>query len=315
MRSVFGLTALVSLGVLVGSTGARSEAATLASGAAEGFLGYWEVVVDFQGQELNVSLDYLDEDGQLVVVLDSSQGTQRITEITKSDETLRLVFESEFGNMSLDTKLEGDEIVGTFHFGDIEAALRGGRSERSEESTAESGSDGILSRGDPKTELQIGERSIAIRFPRPLSAPELFPIEGQSGASVLRYLHSAAVRLRTDYSLRFSDALVEAGNFAPDYPGVYSLWLVRQGTAWALHVNEEGDIWGTQHDPARDIATIELEVRALPEAADASEWFLEKTDEGGRLRVVWQEWEMVARFELVEPEPGAAAAFEQTPRD
>jgi len=109
------------------------------------------------------------------------------------------------------------------------------------------------------------------------------------------------LRLRVTRSgADFADTVVEAGNVAPDYPGVYSLWLKRMGEDWSLVFNREGDIWGTQHDPAFDVAEIDLEVQLLDSPVEELDWKLEEADDGGRLRVLWDRYELSASFETVD---------------
>ena len=75
---------------------------------------------------------------------------------------------------------------------------------------------------------------------------------------VLALTQAAVIRLRTETPLRFGDTQVPTGNLAPDFPGAYGLWLKKTGSAWRLVFNNEPDSWGTQHDPAFDVAEIDL---------------------------------------------------------
>ena len=61
--------------------------------------------------------------------------------------------------------------------------------------------------------------------------------------------------------------------------------------------NEEGDVWGTMHDPAKDVVEVPLETAKL----DAPKEELEVTltaegDKAGVLRIAWGDTAWSAKF-------------------
>lgn len=296
------LAVLLAVAVMAATAAAQAPATALAAGDAQGYLGGWKIAMDFMGQELEMSIEFLDEDGLLVALLRSPQGEQRITDIVPQDEGLRLLFESQFGEMSIDTHLDSDELVGVFRIpaASIEADFQGVRGE-ADVVLAGGGAGSLFGKPSPRTRLEIGEESVVIRFPDPDSAgAHLTTAPGGGEGHELHFTSASAVQLRTDLSLRFAETVIEAGNVAPDYPGVYSLWLKRVGEEWSLVFNREGDVWGTQHDPAFDVAEIDLESQILDAPVEDLEWKLEETDGGGSLRVVWDRYELSTSFEPVD---------------
>ena len=298
-RSFEMLLVVVTMAVTVA---AQEPDAALTAGDAQEYLGGWSLTLDFGGQEIKMSVEFLDEDGLLVAMLRSPQGNQRITEILAEDQGLQLLFESNFGKMSIDARLENDELLGVFRIptASLEADFRGVRGEV-DVVLAGGGAGGLFGSPAPRTRLEIDEQAIVIRFPDPERASaQLMPVPGGGEGQELHFTGSSAVQLRTDLSLRFADSVIEAGNLATGYPGVYSLWLKRVGEEWSLVFNREGDIWGTQHDPAFDVAEVPLEFQLLDAPVENLKWKLKEADGGGRLLVSWDRFELSASFETVE---------------
>jgi hypothetical protein len=105
------------------------------------------------------------------------------------------------------------------------------------------------------------------------------------------------MKLFTDLDLVFGTTKVAAENIAPDYPGVYGLWLKKIGDGWRLVFNQEGDVWGTMHDPAKDVVDIPLEVAKLETPQDELKVTLDADgDKAGVLRIAWGDTAWSARF-------------------
>ena len=304
MRFLASTTVVAAFAVWAAATPllSQEEAPTLPVDQAKEFMGTWDVAMSLGGDEVKLSISFEDEDGFVVVVLDSPQGSQRITDISPLGEGLELRFEAGFGEMSIETRVEAGELLGALKIesAGINADLHGVRA-AADVVRASSGSGSLFGRAAPKTRLRIDGKVISIRYPDSASAgPQLAPTQGDSSAEELRFTQSAAIQLRTDLSLQFGDTVIKTGNFSPNYPGVYSLWLQRVDDDWTMVVNEEGDIWGTQHEPEFDVAEIPLQVELVDPAAEKLEWKLERTDNGGVIKVFWQQYALQATFALLE---------------
>jgi hypothetical protein len=83
-------------------------------------------------------------------------------------------------------------------------------------------------------------------------------LESTADGEIVELSGGAALRLRSEVSLRFGDTLIPTDNLAPNFPGSYALWLKAVDDGWRLVFNHEADSWGTQHDPAFDAAEIDL---------------------------------------------------------
>ena len=115
--------------------------------------------------------------------------------------------------------------------------------------------------GNRKTVTQTfpGGRTVEVAFGVPKTGGrEYAEMESLAPGKVVRFFDAAAIKLTTELDLLFGETRVRAANVAPSYPGVYSLWLERTGEGWRLVFNEKADVWGTQRDPAADVAQVPL---------------------------------------------------------
>jgi hypothetical protein len=90
-----------------------------------------------------------------------------------------------------------------------------------------------------------------------------------------------ATQLTTDRDLMIGDTRVPAG--------AYSLWTIPRPEGWTLILNRQTGQWGTDHDPAQDLARIPM--RSEP-AGDRLERFtitLEPEGEDGRIALMWDD--------------------------
>ena len=130
-----------------------------------------------------------------------------------------------------------------------------------------------------------------------VGSPDRASFEQTADGAVFEYPGARCMKLFTDLDLAFGETKVAAENLAPDYPGVYGLWLKKAGDGWRLVFNEEGDVWGTMHDPAKDVVEVPLETAKL----DAPKEELEVTltaegDKAGVLRIAWGDTAWSAKF-------------------
>ena len=52
-------------------------------------------------------------------------------------------------------------------------------------------------------------------------------------------------------------------------------------------INSQTGQWGTDHDPAKDLYTIDMHVSALPQPVERFTISVEPSDQGGTLRLDW----------------------------
>ncbi len=115
---------------------------------------------------------------------------------------------------------------------------------------------------------------------------------------VLRFLDHPATKLRTEVDLSAGDARVSTANAAPDFPGLYSLWIRRTKGGWELVFNEHVDVWGSQHDASADVTSVPLTYSSAETPSDTFEGALAETEDGVEVRFVWGSHQWSARLQV-----------------
>lgn len=296
--STFGIAAVLALAGL-----AAAEApvpSTLATSDAERFVGDWTLSFTTPGGPMQLGLSVVDLEGFLGATLDAeTQPEPRAldTIVKLPDESVDFVFEMPFGEQKLTMHLTLKESAGQ---------LTGTLSEQNKIfSTPVAGEKGkfevsAAKRASPtEAQIRFGDKKVRITFGNLSVSGEDFPkLADVAEGEVFRFVGSRATKLFTDADLMFGDTLIKTANISPDYPGVYSLWLKRTTQGWTLVVNDQPDIWGTQHDPAHDVAEIPL---AATESASAQEEFIVTIDSqatGGVVRLAWGNTEWSTPFSV-----------------
>ena len=115
-------------------------------------------------------------------------------------------------------------------------------------------------------------------------------VEHEQG--LLEFQTFAAIKLRTEADVVVGDLEVPAGNVSPGFAGLYSLWLrLDDDGQWVLIVNHEPDVWGTMHDPAKDLGETPLEHSIVDGAKSRLTIDIEppEGDAPGALKLSWGE--------------------------
>ena len=121
--------------------------------------------------------------------------------------------------------------------------------------------------------------------------------EALEAGEVSAWQSAKAIKLMAHVSLSFGDVAVPYGNHSPNYPGVYSLWPKRTADGWSLVFNSEGDIWGTQRDPAADVAEVPLEHSRADEPTEKLTVEFLEVEPGAVLRIAWGDHQFLAALE------------------
>lgn len=109
-----------------------------------------------------------------------------------------------------------------------------------------------LTRGTAKMPENEG---VQIDYPTlPVTSSDFRSIDALTTGGVLKYAGSAAMRLRTEVPLRFGALTLPPGNVAPQYAGLYGMWLKKTAGGWRLVFTHQPDVWGTQFDAAAVVA-------------------------------------------------------------
>jgi hypothetical protein len=106
---------------------------------------------------------------------------------------------------------------------------------------------------------------------------------------------NAATTLVVSADVRIGDTLIPRGT--------YTLFTIPEQGRWTLIVNRQTGQWGTQYDPARDLARIPMRVSALRSPVET---FTVKLEPGAGGATLALEWERTRAFVPVRPAREAA---------
>jgi hypothetical protein len=99
---------------------------------------------------------------------------------------------------------------------------------------------------------------------------------------------NAATQFKTDKALDFGGTIVPAG--------FYTLWTIPAAGGWKFIINSETGQWGTEHKPDKDLYTLDMQVRTLPQAVESFTISIVPTPQGGLLNLDWDTTQASAAF-------------------
>ena len=264
------------------------------------YLGEWKVTLETDQFSMDFYLNVQDIEGKIGATVDSSRQPEpvAIESITTSLEGVDFAFPFAMGEQSFTLHLLVKESAG-----DLAGTLREENGLFSGEVIGVEGSldETDAQRANPtEAKLRLGDDKVRVTFGSlDIETEDYDKLASLSDDAVYTYIGSRATKLFTDVDLKFGDTVVKANNFAPNYPGVYSLWLKRTGADWALVVNEQPDVWGSQHDPAFDVATIPLNAESTDTPQEHFLVTLDEQDNGGELKLAWGDTSWSTTFQTV----------------
>jgi hypothetical protein len=294
----------IALLVIGSSLGAHAEDAiptTLDFSEVPRFGGQWKVTLDLNGNEMDFYLTVSDLDGKVGATIDTERQpeTRAIEKITHSTQGVDFVFNFAMADQSfvlhLLVKEAGRQLTGTLteENGLFSGAVTG---ERGSINEAE-----IERKAPTEARLRLDGKKIRVTFGSlEQDSKDYSTLSTLASNSIYTYAGSRATKLFTDMDLKFGNEIVKANNIAENYPGVYSLWLKRNGDSWALVFNEQPDVWGTQHNAKFDVATIPLTSKTTDTAQENFLVTLEEKANGGQLKMAWGNKTWSTPFELVQ---------------
>jgi hypothetical protein len=147
---------------------------------------------------------------------------------------------------------------------------------------------GMLSPRDTVRVSNAGGASLMIDYSRPAKRGRVVYGGVVPYGQVWRTGANAATQFKTDKSLDFGGTVVPAG--------FYTLWTVPTATGWKLVINSETGQWGTAHDPAKDLYTIDMKVSQVTPEVERFTIGIDPTPRGGVLVLDWDQTRATAEF-------------------
>jgi hypothetical protein len=151
---------------------------------------------------------------------------------------------------------------------------------------------GVLSPRDTVRAANVGGASIWIDYGRPGRRGRTIFGNVVPYGEVWRTGANAATQIRTDKPLDFGGTVVPAG--------FYSLWTLPTESGWKLIFNSATGIWGTEHQSAKDVYTVDMKVSTLPAVVERFTIGVEPAPSGGVLNLDWDTTRAAAAFSVKE---------------
>jgi hypothetical protein len=279
------VSGLMTPGALVAQEEAAEEAATptnVKPADVTAFLGYWMLNMELNGNEVKMGLEIGGRGDVLLTTLVSPFGELAADNFRRDGEKFGFDLNGPFGQLMIDTWIEGTELHGHFanDSGELAADFIGEHSDRLAFQR--------FLAPDNETRITKGEEMVRLRFARPTAdGPAFGQVESLKPGEVVQFTDEAVMKLTTDFDLQLGELAVPTENVAPDYPGVYGLWLKRTDSGWNLVVNQKPDVWGTQYDSGADLGEVPLEMGTAAEPSERLMAKLEEGEAGSRLSFTW----------------------------
>lgn len=284
-----------------------AEAPRLDTSEIQAFMGEWVLEVLTQQGSLNSLITFSDDDGKASADFYLARIADVVVEnISRTETGVQLKWNLDFGGqlvpVEMDLAREGDRLTGKIETGFFNADIKGITKEAADAA-------GIIVERQPVGEpedlsssrIEIAGEAIRLRFDRlPAPGPDYDRLDALTDGEVLGPVYGKPFKFWTDTDLAFEDAEVAAHNHGPTYPGVYSLWLKREGSDWKLVFNHLADVWGTMHMAEHDAGETPLTFQTLAEPVEQTEGVLEVDGNGGMLTIRWGSMEWSAPFQIAE---------------
>src|SRR5881396_271844 len=130
-----------------------------------------------------------------------------------------------------------------------------------------------------KAELKAAGGNITIDYGRP-SSPGKDRVEELRAGDFWRMGKDQSATFTTPVSLSFGSIKIPKGS--------YSIWLKRVAAdKFELVFNSQTGQWGTDHDPAKDIASVPLQRESLPSLVETFTIELKPAQNGGTFVMMW----------------------------
>lgn len=146
---------------------------------------------------------------------------------------------------------------------------------------------GVLSPRDT-VRVNTGGASLSVDYGRPGKRGRVIFGDVVPYGEVWRTGANAATQFRTDKALDFGGTVVPAG--------FYTLWTLPTANGWKLIVNSETGQWGTAHNAAKDLYTIDMKVSTLPQPAERFTISVDPSADGGVMNFDWDTRRASAAF-------------------
>ncbi len=151
----------------------------------------------------------------------------------------------------------------------------------------------VLAQGGERgtSKITVKGAAVSVEYGRPA-------LKGRSVAEMLAKLKPGQVwRLGSNQSTTFTTGVALKFGDVTVPKGEYSLWARHEAdNSWKLVFNKQHGQWGTQHDPAQDLAAVPLKESKTEKPAEMVTINLQQQGEGGAIAIQWGDMELTTDF-------------------
>jgi hypothetical protein len=140
------------------------------------------------------------------------------------------------------------------------------------------------------TRATVNGASLEVVYSRPMRRGRVIFGNVVPWGEVWRTGANAATQLTTSRDLMFGATLVPAGK--------YTLWTLPTRTGAQLIINSQTGQWGTDYDPKRDIARLDLTTKMTTAPVEKFTIAVDPAGSGGVLRMAWADREYSIPFSV-----------------
>lgn len=142
--------------------------------------------------------------------------------------------------------------------------------------------------GRASTEASVKGASVSVDYGQPAKRGREIWGGLVSWGDLWRTGANRATHFETDQTLRFGDVVVPAGT--------YTLFSIPEEDGGTLIINRETGQNGNSYDESQDLGRVPMEARVLDETVELFTIAVDETDDGGELKLQWDQTELVAPF-------------------
>jgi hypothetical protein len=138
-----------------------------------------------------------------------------------------------------------------------------------------------------KAELKVSSGVMTVDYGRPSLKGRDMLSKLEDGSFWRMGMNEATV-FTTPVDLSFGKTTVAKGS--------YSLWLKKEGTKYMLVFNSQTGQWGTNHDPSKDVHSVEMTSQSLSTPVETFTIDLKGKAQGGDIDLAWGATKLSSAF-------------------
>jgi hypothetical protein len=154
--------------------------------------------------------------------------------------------------------------------------------------------------GPNKATAEVGEGKIFILAGKPeIEKDSGYPkVDSLKTGEIVVMTLGQAVKFSTTENLKFGSLMIKKENVAPNYPGVYSVWMKKTASGWNFVFNSKPDIWSTMHKDKFDVGETPATYKVLDEPVKTVKVEMNADNGKGSFSIAWGKHQWSTNFSI-----------------